>query len=55
MTLPQIGEIQNDLRHSFEILFIQERLVGPSKENVSAKVLARNECPDLENRSGMGR
>ena len=41
MTLPQVGEIQKDLKNSFEILGCQERIVGPRKENVSAKILGK--------------
>ncbi len=41
MVLPCVGEIQSWLMPDFEILSCKERLVGPRKENVSAKILAK--------------
>lgn len=41
MVLPIQNQFQNELKNKFELLHYEEKLVGPNKENVTVKMVAR--------------
>jgi SAM-dependent methyltransferase len=55
LTLPSPGQIAAELHPSFELIYYQEKPVGPKKDAVTVKCLAKRVTAPLDNRPACAR
>jgi len=55
LTLPYPGQIAAELHPSFELIYYQEKPVGPKKDAVTVKCLAKRVTAPLDNRPACAR